>query len=158
MPDHAFPPLPVDLEFCVVSRRNDSLTTGQRWSLFACLASFSLGLGLLFVLAGAWPVLPYSILEIGVLGWAFVCWERRAGDCERLAISGDRLIHDRVRRGRRERREYNRLWVNVSVDEGGRGPRVALRYAGEAVEIGGLLPGGERLDLVRELRQRLGRR
>ena len=157
MPDEAFPPLPVDPEYCVVSRRNDSLSTRQRWSAFALLAAVSAAVGSGLALAGAWPVLPWTALEIGALACAFACLERRAGDCERLAIAGDRVIVDRVRHGRSERREFNRAWLNVSVDARSRGLRVALRYAGQSEEIGQLLPGQDRLALARELRRRLRR-
>ena len=156
MPDEPFPPLPVDPEYCVVSRRNDSLTSPQRWTVFACLASVSLGFAVAFCVAGAWPILPWSMVEVSVLATAFVVLERRSGDCERLAIAGDRVIVDRVRAGRRERREYNRFWLRVSVDMDGRAPRVALAYRGRAEEVGALLPGDDRVAFGRELRRRLG--
>ena len=50
--------LPVRSEFCVVSRRNDSLGSRARWALFAGLCAVSMGMALTFAAFGAWPVLP----------------------------------------------------------------------------------------------------
>ena len=35
MPEPSLPPLPADPDYCVISRRNDSLTRRRRWSVFA---------------------------------------------------------------------------------------------------------------------------
>jgi hypothetical protein len=75
----ALPPLPADLEYCVVARRNDSLGRRPRWQVFGALAAVSLALAAAFAAVGAWPVLPYSALEIALLGLAFYYVERRAG-------------------------------------------------------------------------------
>ena len=94
----ALPPLPADLEYCVVARRNDSLGRRPRWQVFGALAAVSLVLAATFAAVGAWPVLPYSVLEIVLLGCAFYYVERRAGDWERLSIAGDRVVLRHVER------------------------------------------------------------
>ena len=129
MPSAVLPPLPADLEYCVVARRNDSLGTRRRWLVFGALALVSLGLALVFALAGAWPVLPYAALEVGVLAVAFACVERHAGDWERLTVVGDRVVVERAVAGRQERREFNRLWVRVEVTRAGIQPRAARHAA-----------------------------
>jgi uncharacterized membrane protein len=147
------PPLTVDPEFCVLSRRNNSLDTRQRWTLFAGLAAVSLGLALAFVAAGAWPVLPYSVLEISVLGLAFAWIERRSGDWERLTIAGDRVIVEREMGGTQSRREFNRWWLRVELEEAGfmRPAQLTLRCAGDEIAFGGALPPRERTAVAQEL-------
>ena len=170
MQDASMPPPPADPEYCVVSRRNNSLRRGQRWTLFASLASASLGIALLFAVAGAWPVLPYSMLEVGVLAGAFAWVERRSRDWERLTVAGDRVFVERAVGGRFSMREWNRAWLRVEVagtSAGGanRAPRVfprrdarlVLRYAGEAIEFGAALPPDERVRVARSLRRLTGR-
>jgi uncharacterized membrane protein len=71
MPESSPSPFPAEPEFCVISRRNDSLDHRRRWSVFALLASVSLIVALSFAVVGAWPVLPYSALEIACLAVAF---------------------------------------------------------------------------------------
>lgn len=155
----ALPPLPADLEYSVVARRNDSMP-GRRWQVFGVLAAVSLVLALAFVAVGAWPVLPYSVLEIGVLACAFAYVERHAGDWERLTVAGDRVVVEQAAGGRRQRREFNRYWLRVEVEPAGlgRSPKVILRGGGTAWEFGDALPVAERIAVARELRRLTGAR
>ena len=146
------PPLPVASEFCVVSRRNASLARRERWTAFGLAAAASLAVALAFVVAGAWPVLPYSALELALLATAFVWVERRAGEWERVTVTGDRVIVERGARGRLDRREFNRWWLRVELDDA-RGPRLRLRYAGEAMDFGSALPPARRVEVAKALRR-----
>lgn len=152
-----FPPPLENAEFCVLARPVNSLSTRQRWLFFGMLAGFSLGVGLTLTAWGAWPVLPYTAAEIGVLALAFWYVERRMTEWERLTVSEDRVIVERSRGGRCETREFNRHWVQVELEhaEGAwpRQPRLALRFAGKAVEFGGMLPANERVRVARELKR-----
>ena len=150
-------PLPssVEPELCVVARRNDSLGTRGRCTAFCAVAGVSLTLGIAFVLAGAWLVLPWSLLEIGVLAAAFVCLERRSRDWERLTVQGDRVIVEHVHGGRVQRREWNRHWLRVETPAGrdGKPARILLRSGGEACEFGAELADDARGDVARRLRR-----
>jgi uncharacterized membrane protein len=160
MPGFEIPPLATPPEFCVVSRRNDSLGTRCRWGLFAglCVVSFSLGLG--FAALGAWLVLPYSALEMAVLYLAFRWIERHATDWERVCVCGDRVIVERQQAGVRMRQEFNRYWARVEVEAGAgnRPPRLKLRYAGREVPIGEDLPAAQRGLVARDLHRVLAAR
>jgi uncharacterized membrane protein len=102
-------------------------------------------------------VLPYSALEMTVVYLAFRWFERHATDWERVSVSGDRVVVERERAGVRTRREFNRFWVRVEVQEGdfGRPPRLTLRVGGEGVRFGDELPVEERAAVARELRRAL---
>ena len=154
------PPVPADHEYCVVARANDSLGRRNRWLVFGMLAATSLVLALAFAAAGAWMVLPYSVLEMTVVACAFAWFERHAADCQRVVIAGDRVVVDETSGRKRERREFNRYWLRVEVEPaaGGQAPRVFLRGGGASWEFGHALPGPERLAVARELRRRTGMR
>ena len=147
-------------DYCVTSRRNDSLGSKGRWRIFAALCGVSFGLALTFAAFGAWPVLPYSGLEMGVLFWAFRWLERHAADWEKVSVSGDRVIVERQRAGVLTRREFNRCWTQLEAEPTGaaRPTRLALRYAGERVPFGDELPLAERESVARELRRALAER
>jgi uncharacterized membrane protein len=153
------PPLPVEPEFCVVSRRNDSLGSRWRWRLFASLCAVSFGLALAFAAFGAWLVLPYSALEMLVLYVAFRWIDRHATDWERVSVAGDRVTVERERGGVLAREEFNRYWtrVEMQVDGFGRTPRLELRFAGKSIAVGEELPAAERAMLARDLRRVLAR-
>jgi len=155
MSEPCLPPLPADPEFCVISRRNDSLDHRRRWSVFALLASVSLIVALSFAVVGAWPVLPYSVLELACLAAAFAIIERRARDWERLTVAGDRVIVETAVGARRQTREFNRRWLQVEVQERGfaHEPRLTLRFAGEAMEFGAALSLGRRVEVAKALRR-----
>lgn len=144
-----------EAEFSLTSRRHDAIGPRGRWRLFASLCALSLGFALMFAARGAWPVLPYSVLEMGVLFWAFHRFERRIADWERISVCGDRVIVECERSGVRTRREFNRQWLRVELEERGFGrpPALALRYAGQRTTFGEALPAGERIRLGRELRR-----
>jgi uncharacterized membrane protein len=155
MPVAILPPQAVDPEFCVVSRWKLSLPARTRWGVFALLATISLTLAFGFVAAGAWVVLPYSVLELSVLAFAFRYLERRAMDWERLTVAGDRVIVERWVRGVRERREWNRPWVRAELTQAESGAREQLLVccAGERLPFGDALPDEERSAVARELRR-----
>ena len=154
------PPLSIEPDFCVLSRRNDSLGTRGRWQLFTALCVMSLGLALGFAAFGAWLVLPYSALEMVVLYLAFLWIERHSSDWERVSVCGDRVIVERQRAGVLTRREFNRYWTRVEVaDEGfGQAPRLSLRFAGQCVPFGADLEAAERGAVARDLRRVLAAR
>ena len=153
------PPLPAEPEFCVTSRRNDSLGSRWRWRLFASLVVVSFGFALGFAAFGAWMVLPYSALEMVVLYVAFLWIERHASDWERVSVAGDRVVIEWQRGGILVRHEFNRYWTRVELEDEklARTPRLKLRSAGKSVAVGEELSAAERLALARDLRRVLAK-
>jgi uncharacterized membrane protein len=157
LPASALSSSSVEPELCVVARRNDSLGARGRWTAFCLVAGASLTLGVAFVVAGAWPVLPWSLVEVAVLAAAFVCLERRSHDWERLTVQGDRVIVERMRGGRLVRREWSRYWLHVATEparEGGP-PRVLLRSGRDECEFGAALAADARGEIASRLRRLL---
>jgi uncharacterized membrane protein len=152
--------IPVEPAYYVTSRRNDSLGSRGRWQIFAALCTVSFGLALAFAAFGAWLVLPYSVLEMGVLFLAFRWIGRHAADWERLSVNGDRVIVEREHAGILTRHEFNRCWTRLESDRGefGRLPRLALCSAGERVTFGDDLSAAERERVARDLRRALAAR
>ena len=155
----AEPAFPIgEAELCVLARHPSARAARERWIVFATLCALSLTLAAGFMAAGAWPVLPYSLLELAVLAGAFWHMQRRAGDWERLTVAGDRVIVERHERGRFDRREWNRPWVSVGQTQqaGTYRQAVQLRCAGECWNFGGTLSRPEREALARDLRRLVG--
>src|SRR2546422_10699092 len=92
MPGAGIPLLSAEPEFCVVSRRNDSLGSRWRWRVYASLCVVSFGLALGFAAFGAWMVLPYSALGMAGREPAFRWMERDAAGRERGSICRGRRV------------------------------------------------------------------
>lgn len=145
-------PLP-EPEFSLFCRRNSSLSPRGRRLAFGVLAAVSMGVAVAWALAGAWMVVPYSLVEIGALFLAFRVLERSADDWERVIVAGDRVVVEASRRGTPVRYEFNRFWVQIAVrEEGQGGASAALQFAGRTVPIGEFLPGAERRRMADQLR------
>lgn len=126
--------------------------------MFASLCVVSFGLALGFAALGAWLVLPYAALEMAVLYLAFRWFDRHATDWERVSVCGDRVILERERAGIHTRREFNRFWARVELEESGAlrpTLRLVLRFGGEREPFGDELPAEERAAVARELRRAL---
>jgi uncharacterized membrane protein len=152
--------IPFEAAYCVTSRRNDSLGSRGRWRIFAALCTVSFGLALAFAAFGAWLVLPYSALEMGVLFLAFRWFGRHATDWERLSVNGDRVIIEREHAGILARHEFNRSWTRLESIHGELGsfPRLVLCSAGERVPFGDDLSAAERESVAKDLRRALAAR
>ncbi|HEY7944795.1 MAG TPA: DUF2244 domain-containing protein [Casimicrobiaceae bacterium] len=143
------------VEFSLTSRRHDAIGPRGRWWVFASLCALSFGFALMFAALGAWLVLPYSALEMGVLFWAFHRFERGIADWERITVCGDRVVVESEQAGVRAECVFNCHWLRIELEEQGfgRAPALALRYAGKRTVFGDALPAGERIKLSRDLRR-----
>lgn len=140
-----------------VARRNNSLSSTHRMWIFACVCAFSMAIALVFTVFGAWPVMPFTGIEMAVLYTAFRYIERHASDYEIIAIMEDRVrIESRV--GSEIRCvEFNRHWAQLVTNDGSGEPRLALRSHGRDVEFGRHLTSTDRERVARELREQLRR-
>jgi len=135
--------------FSRVAKRNNSLSSTGRIIVFGLIFVVSIGIACAFAALGAWLILPFAGIEMGVLYWAFQAVERRAQDYERIAIDGDHIRVEICETGRAWAHEVSRHWAQVVVSRDG--ARLALRTHGREVEIGRHLNDGQRLALARAL-------
>lgn len=142
-----------DTGFTYFRRHASSLDLRLLLLVFGSLAVFSLIIAAGFAVVGAWPILPFAGVEIAALGMAarVILW--RAGDFERLAFRGDRILVEIRERGFAQQFEFHRGWAQLVT---GGADSVALRSHGRTVEIGRYCCAADRRVLTRELRSRLG--
>ncbi len=106
-----------------------------------------------FWLIGAWPVVVFSVVEVGLAVLLLRINARQARASELILLT-DRAL--RVVRttaaGRRAERELSPGWLNVALEETlGRVPKLVLVAHGVREEIGAALGETERRDLARAL-------
>ncbi|MEO8626732.1 MAG: DUF2244 domain-containing protein [Betaproteobacteria bacterium] len=147
-------------EFFLVARPNNSLTAEGRALVLGSLLFLSLVIALAFTWYGAWLVLPFTGVEMAVLGLAFVYIQRHAADYESIAIDGDRVLIERWETGTKRRYEFNRHWAQVVVHrERAAGPTILiLRSHGREIEFGQHLTEPQKRAVAQTLRQQFSNR
>jgi uncharacterized membrane protein len=139
--------------FTYFSRHAASLELRTFAWVFGSLCLLPLVIAAGFAVAGAWMIIPFAGLEAAALLTAAVVFLRRAGDFERVAVRGDRILVEVRERGLAEQFEFHRGWARVVTGNSG---RLALRSHGRTVEIGRYCSDEGRRMLARELHSRLG--
>jgi uncharacterized membrane protein len=121
--------------------------------LLGAIAVLSGLIALRFLLIGAWPVLAFSLLEVGAV--MLLLWHnaRAARGSELVLLSGDALRIIRTdQRGRRTESTLQPAWLRVVLEERpGRTPRLWLAGGRTQQEIGACLGEEEKRDLARAL-------
>jgi uncharacterized membrane protein len=148
---------PVLFEAVIVPHRSLS-PRGLRW-LIGLICALCALTAFRFWLIGAWPVIVFSAVEVGLAVLLLLLNASRARASEMILLT-DRTL--RVVRttagGRREERELPPTWLNVALEETpGRAPRLVLRARGVREEVGAALGEAERRDLARALGEALHR-
>ena len=138
-----------------VARRNNSLSATERWWIFGSVFAFSVSIALAFAAFGAWPVMPFTGLEMAALYAAFRYVDRHASDYEIIEIIEDRVrIETRVG-SQVHCVEFNRHWAQLVTNDDSGELRLALRSHGREVEFGRHLTGKDRERIAGEIRRRL---
>lgn len=127
--------------------------------LMLCISLVCVSAGLLFVIAGAWPVFAFLGLDIVLVYVAFKLNYRSGRQMERLRLTSDLLEIERISAsGRLMRWEFQPYWVHVSLsDAGEHHSRLTLRSHGSELTVGSFLSPGERETLCTALNRALER-
>ena len=136
-------------------RANCSMTLSNLVVVYGSLTVVSLGVALRFWFLGLWLVLPFTLLELGILGGIlYYLWGRR-DDVEVISIADGQIrVEQRDRNGSREW-AMPHYWASVELQRSkhrNHPTRLLLRSHGKDEEIGRCLTDEEREKLARELR------
>ncbi len=138
------------------------LTPNASWSWRANLyllytllgVSFSIGVGFLSV--GVWVILPYSMLEMGILSACIYFCSRQCQRQEVITISEHEVLVQKGFRRPETSWNYQRIWAKFLV----KAPRhpwrptvVAIRSHGRELEIGSFLANDDKVHLIALLRR-----
>ena len=123
------------------------------------LSTISFTAGLVFFLAGAWPIVGFLGLDVLLVWIAFRLNYRHARQYERLVLTRDSLQVERVtHHGWRRVWSLPPAWLRVEIDQPPE-PDSPLTLAshGRRLSIGSFLSADERLELAEALRTALRR-
>ncbi|MET0071733.1 MAG: DUF2244 domain-containing protein [Candidatus Thiodiazotropha sp.] len=141
-------------EAVLVVQPNRNLTWNQSKWLFLVLASCISLVGLYFLSLGAWLVIPFTGLEILIVGIAIYCQSCCAHTREFIHIDA---THVRVsdNRGQRGEKCFHKAWLKIVQNQDPKGwypSRLLIGSHGEYIEIGKNLLEEEREMLANKLK------
>lgn len=125
--------------------------------LMGVISAVSFIAGVIFWLAGAWPVVGFFGLDVLLVYIAFKLNYASARAYETVEIAGDELIVRRVLPGRQPKKwTFHPYWVRVEMESDGdiHGP-LYLTSHGKRLQIGAFLSGHERRDFADALKHAL---
>ena len=145
--------LPDTLLFEAVILPHRSLSARGRCWVIGAICLLGTLTAFRFWLIGAWPVIAFSVVEIGIAVLLFALNARRARASELVLLSQAALrIVRTTAAGRREERVLSPTWLNVVLEERpGRVPGLLLVARDLREEIGASLGEAERRDLAQAL-------
>ena len=149
------PPGATLFEALIVPHRSLS-AKGLRLVAGGFAACFGL-IALRFWLLGAWPVVGFSVLEIGAAVALLYVNARRARASELVLLGPETLRVIRIDpNGRRQERALPVAWLRIALEErAGRIPRLILRSRAGQEEIATALGEDQKRDLAKALRDAL---
>lgn len=137
--------------FSLILKRNCSISPAGLAGVFAALAAVVLAVGGGFAALGAWLVLPFAGLEVGVLVLAYLMCARHATDYERIELESGRLMVEVAEAQTTSRYELDARRARVRLDA----ERVVLQGAGKELRLGRHLDADSRARFAAELAKRL---
>jgi uncharacterized membrane protein len=142
--------------FDAVLEPHRSLPRAGFIAVMLALAAITLGLGIFFMVLGAWPVFGFLGLDLLLLWLAFKLNARALKIVERICVTADLVVVTRHGPRGGERWEFNPYWLTVALHEtaGGKG-EIRLSSHGFSLGLGAFLVPGERHELAEALRQAL---
>jgi len=122
--------------------------------LMAAFGAVSFIAGMVFLIAGAWPVLGFFGLDVLLLYWAFRLNYRHAGAYEEVKVTPSALTLRKVsHRGRAREWVLNPLWVKLDMTEVHEFgiERLFLVARGKQLAIASFLGPNEKANYAKEL-------
>lgn len=136
----------------IILRPNRSWSWRANVYFFTTLACVSLSVAMTLTVQGFWLVLPFSMLELGLVLLALYFCVRRTYRQEVITVSPDALIIEKGHQHVEQTARFPRFFTRVLIDRAGRSRRVAVRCRGHQLEIGSFLSGEDKEKLINGMR------
>lgn len=116
-----------------------------RWLVLA-VGLVMLLTGVRMLVLGAWPVIPFLVIDVALLAWAFRASYRSGRGCEMLRLDEDDLVlRRRSPEGRERRIRLEPMSTTARLERlAMRQNRLWLTARGQRVAVGGFLSPAER--------------
>ena len=143
--------------FDAILQPNTSLEPKGFMLLMVAIASVSFVVGMVFMVAGAWPVVGFLGLDVALIYLAFKANYRWARMYETVRLTSDSLLVERISpSGKVQRWSFQPYWLKVQIDSPVKhDSQLVLSSHGKRLKIGSFLTPDERVELAHALRDAL---
>jgi uncharacterized membrane protein len=135
-------------------QRNCSMTPHRSAKVYSWLGAAVAVVSLVFALRGFWFVSIFAAIEMAGVALAVRHWARHAGDRERIALTDDCLLIERIQAGRTQCIRLDPCWTSIAPPTRGR-RLIGLASLGVKVELGSFVSEHVRYRVADELRSAL---
>lgn len=148
-----------DCQFSAVLTPHRSLSPRGFLIFMGVTSALCFGIGFMFMIIGAWPVMGFMGLDVALIYWAFRCNYKDAKLFETIHLTNDELELKRVDpKGNSQIWSFNPYWVKVDIKEHSSGSNtMQLTSHGQATEFGQFLSDEERREFSDVLRREIFR-
>lgn len=138
---------------------NRSLSPRHAWWLVGGVAAVFFAGGLRMLVLGAWPVVPFMLADIALLGWALRASYRSGRAYELVRLDAADLTVAKVSHHGQERRfRFEPFWARVQLETLGEDEnRLWVTGNGGRVAVGSFLSPAERVELHQVIADGLAR-
>ncbi len=133
---------------------NLSLSWKANTRLFVIFALITLLIAGYFTIQGFWMVLPFSGIELLIIGISLYLFFRRNNHREVITFTPDKVVIERGRHSPEISCEYQRYWSKIYVQKQGMLdiPHVSIKSHGMETELGAFLGYEEKLRFIEILK------
>lgn len=118
-----------------IFKKNCSFTPKQVGLFYLAQSVFSLIVASFFLIQGIWLILPFTLLELIVLGIALLIYAKHATDYEEIMLNHDQLVITHYDANKLNTFVANLLWVKLSKKPTEK-KLIGIEYKGQVIEIG----------------------
>lgn len=140
----------------IILRPNHSWSWKANVLFLSVLMGVSMSIAVGFLLAGAWVVLPFTIIEMTVVALCIHYCVKQCSRQEVITVSDYEVRIERGINGPTELETYQRLWAQFFVHQPRHPwdpPTLGIRSHGVASEIGSFLNRRDKHDLLVQLKR-----
>lgn len=145
--------------FDAILQPNTSLDPKGFMLLMVAISSVCFVAGMIFMVAGAWPVMGFFGLDVALIYLAFKANYRWARMYETVRLTSDSLLVERISpSGKVQRWRFQPYWLKVQIDRPVKhDSQLVLSSHGKRLKIGAFLTPDERLELAHALEDALAK-
>jgi len=140
----------------IILRPNNSWSWRANVLFMSVLMGVSMSIAFGFLMAGAWVVLPFSVLEMSVVAYCIYYCAKQCARQEVIIVSDYEVRIERGIRAPAEQETFQRMWAKFFVES----PRhpwdpvsLFIRSHGQESEIGSFLSRRDKHNLVSMLKR-----